>query len=113
MDSLKDKKFLFIALIIIGTSPLGTLFLLQQLIYSIGLGPTLLVIFQLFIYAATFYIHYYCFQRLQPLGFQKGDIIRFFVPVYGLYFAYSFASKLSSIDIEIVPQPKTGKGLNF
>ena len=133
MDSLKGKKFLFIALIVIGTSPIGASILLRYFLYipreivyltwNVVSWPDFVytgfeagifsIIFSYMIFLFSIYIHIYCVQRLQVLGYQKSDFFRFFAPVYGLYFAYMFANKLLSSDIEMIPQLKTGKGLNF
>jgi hypothetical protein len=114
MDSMRDKKYLFIALIIIGTSPLGTLYILQFLNYLItGGGPLLSIVFSITIYPSAIYIHYYCFQRLGALGYKQADFFRFFIPIYGVYFAYQFGSKLLSGEIELPSSPKSGKGLSF
>jgi hypothetical protein len=121
MDSMRDKKYLFIALIIIGTSPLGILYILNYLNYVVvGLGSNqvslfriLPILFQIIIYPAAIYIHYYCFQRLGALGYKQADFFRFFIPIYGVYFAYQFGSKLLSGEIELPSSPKNGKGLSF
>jgi hypothetical protein len=119
MDSMRDKKYLFIALIIIGTSPLGTFYILSYLSYLFVLNygfrglDILAILFQLIFYPAAIYIHYYCFQRLGALGYKQADLIRFFIPVYGVYFAYQFGSKLLSGEIELPASPKSGNGLSF
>jgi hypothetical protein len=113
MDSMRDKKYLFIALIIIGTSPLGTSYILSYLNYTFVGLRILAILFQLIIYPAAIYIHYYCFQRLGALGYKQADFFRFFIPIYGVYFAYQFGSKLLSGEIELPSSPKNGKGLSF
>jgi hypothetical protein len=113
MDSMRDKKYLFIALIIIGTSPLGTSYILSYLNYTFVGLHILAILFQLIIYPAAIYIHYYCFQRLGALGYKQADFFRFFIPIYGVYFAYQFGSKLLSGEIELPSSPKNGKGLSF
>ena len=113
MDSMRDKKYLFIALIVIGTSPLGFTFILTYLSSLIGIYQLPLIIFNYGIYGLAIYIHYYCFQRLGALGYKQADLIRFFIPVYGVYFAYQFGSKLLSGEIELPSSPKNGKGLSF
>ena len=116
MDSLRDKKYLFIAFVIIGTSPLGVSYVVSYLNRAI-IGPVILsILFQLIvliIYAAAIYIHYYCFQRLGALGYKQADFFRFFIPIYGVYFAYQFGSKLLSGEIELPASPKSGNGLSF
>jgi hypothetical protein len=113
MDSMRDKKYLFIALIIIGTSPLGTSYILSYLNYTFVGLRILAILFQLIIYPAAIYIHYYCFQRLGALGYKQADFFRFFIPIYGVYFAYQFGSKLLSGEIELPSSPKNGNGLSF
>ena len=114
MDSIREKKYLYIALIIIGTSPLGTLRVMSYVNYLItGGGPLLMIVFPVIIYPAAIYIHYYCFQRLHAVGYQKVDFFRFLIPIYGIYFAFQFASKLLSGEIQLPSSPKMGKGLSF
>jgi hypothetical protein len=114
MDSMRDKKYLFIALIIIGTSPLGSTYILSYLNYLVtGGGVFMVIVSTVIIYPSTIYIHYYCFQRLGPLGYKQADFFRFFIPIYGVYFAYQFGSKLLSGEIELPSSPKNGKGLSF
>ena len=114
MDSIRDKKYLYIALIVIGTSPLGTLNLMSYVNYWItGGGPLLMIVFPVIIFPSAIYIHSYCFQRLSALGYKQTDFFRFFIPIYGIYFAYQFGSKLLSGEIELPASPKNGKGLSF
>ena len=113
MDSMRDKRYLFIALIVIGTSPLGSTFISTYLFSFIGFYSLPLIIFNYGIYGLAIYIHYYCFQRLGALGYKQADLIRFFIPVYGVYFAYQFGSKLLTGEIELPSSPKNGKGLSF
>lgn len=114
MDSIREKKYLYIALIIIGTSPLGTLYVMSYVNYLItGGGPLLMSIFPVIIYPSAFYIHFYCFQRLHAVGYRKVDFFRFLIPIYGIYFAFQFASKLLSGEIQLPSSPKIGKGLSF
>jgi hypothetical protein len=114
MDSMRDKKYLYIALIIIGTSPLGSTYILSYVNYLVtGGGVFMAIVSTVIIYPSTIYIHYYCFQRMSALGYRKADFFRFFIPVYGVYFAFQFASKLLSSEISLPPSPKMGKGLSF
>ncbi len=113
MDSMRDKRYLFIALIVIGTSPLGSTFISTYLFSFIGFYSLPLIIFNYGIYGLAIYIHYYCFQRLGALGYNREDFFRFFVPIYGVFFAYQFGSKLLSSEIELPTSPKSGKGLSF
>jgi len=114
MDSIKEKRFLYIALIIIGTSPLGTLNILSYVnVLITGGGPLLMIVFPVIIFPLAIYIHSYCFQRLPTAGYKQADFFRFFIPIYGVYFAYQFGSKLLSGEIELPTTPKNGKGLSF
>ena len=112
MEKSKKQKFLLVLFIVIGTSPLGTMAFFS--LASSILGPFVLFLMSFLIYFGTIYTFVYCFRRLEALGYSKQDFFRFFVPLYGIYFAYQFASKLSSAEnLDIPTSPKKGKGLNF
>ena len=114
MDNFKEKKYLYIALMILGTSPYGTIVTSSLLGLNLGVVPDALVfVIQLFIFTGSMYVHFYCFQRMQSAGYSNASFIRLFIPLYGLYFAYILALKLLSSDFVLAQQPKSGKGLNF
>lgn len=114
MDSIREKKYLYIALIMIGTSPFGTSYVMSYVNYWItGGGPLLRIVFPVIIYPSAIYIHSYCFQRLNAVGYKQVDLLRFFIPIYGIYFAFQFASKLLSGEVQLPSSPKMGKGLSF
>ena len=112
MDAIRNRKLLFTILIVIGTSPLGTEVVLNFV--TSQLGPLVSILLSYLVFFGAVYIHVYCYRRLEVVGYSKQDFFRFFVPVYGIYFAYQFASKLSSAEtLEMPSSPKSGKGLNF
>jgi hypothetical protein len=97
---------------VIGTSPLGTEVALNFVTSQLGRLVSILLSYLIFF--GAIYTHVYCYRRIEALGYSKKDFFRFFIPVYGIYFAYQFASKLSSAEnLEIPSSPKSGKGLNF
>ena len=85
MDSIREKKYLYIALIIIGTSPLGTLNILSYInVLITGGGPLLMIVFPAIVFPSAIYVHSYCFQRLNAVGYKQVDFFRFFIPIYGI-----------------------------
>ena len=116
MDNLKSKKILFIAVTIIGTSPLACLYIYDELRIRTFLGgmiPALDAALRILILAGSVYVHLYCLRRMTVVGYSKYDSFRLFIPIYGIYFAYSISVKILSGKVEVQPQSKQKLGRSF
>jgi hypothetical protein len=46
-----------------------------------------------------------CIKNIERVGYRKIDIVRLFIPLYGIYFAFQLASKLTMSGEELAQGP--------
>jgi len=56
-----------------------------------------------------------CIKNIERVGYKKIDIVRLFIPIYGIYFAFQLASRFTMSDEELAQgstNPSSG-GMTF
>jgi|688.fasta_scaffold229352_2 hypothetical protein len=128
MDSLMSNRFTTTTLLVLGTNPLivapvfgSLLFRILQypprllpflprpgMIVTQYLGPILAIGLLLLSLAI-------CIKNIERVGYKKIDIVRLFIPIYGIYFAFQLASRFTMSDEELAQgstNPSSG-GMTF
>lgn len=114
MDFLVKNRFTTTTLLVLGANPLIVVELLGALIIEILVFSAKLLPFLPFpgmfvrnyvgiilaIALALFSI-ILCLQNLERVGYKKIDVVRLFIPIYGVYFAFQIASKFTMSSDEL------------
>lgn len=108
MDSLMSNRFTVTTLLVLGTNPLFVAPIFGYLIFSILQIPPRLLPF--LPYPGRFVDLYagpilaiallilslvLCIKNIDRVGYKKIDIVRLFIPLYGIYFAIQLGSRLT------------------
>jgi hypothetical protein len=108
MDSLMSNRFTMTTLLVLGTNPLFVAPVFGFLIFRILQYPPRLLPF--LPYPGMFVDVYVgpilaiallilslvlCIKNIDRVGYKKIDIVRLFIPLYGIYFAIQLGSKLT------------------
>lgn len=113
MDFLVKNRFTTTTLLVLGANPLIVVELLGFLIIEILVfsGKLLSLPFPgLFVrnyvglilaIALTLLSIILCLQNLERVGYKKIDVVRLFIPIYGVYFAFQIASKFTMSSDEL------------
>ena len=110
MDSLMSNRFTMTTLLVLGTNPLFVAPVFGSLMFAIlrniswkmpflrtqgmfifvdlYLGPILAITLLLLSLAL-------CIKNIDRVGYKKIDIVRLFIPLYGIYFAFHLASRFA------------------
>ena len=108
MDSLMSNRFTMTTFLVLGTNPLFVAPVFGSLIFRILQYPPRLLPFLPY---PGMFVHDYvgpilaiallllslvlCIKNIERVGYKKIDIVRLFIPLYGIYFAFQLASKLT------------------
>ena len=128
MDSLMSNRFTVTTLLVLGTNPLFVVPVFGALIFKIlqypprllpflprpgmfvdlYVGPILAIALLLLSLAL-------CIKNIERVGYKKIDIVRLFIPLYGIYFAFQLASRFTMSSEELAQgstNPSSG-GMTF
>ena len=108
MDSLMSNRFTMTTFLVLGTNPLFVAPVFGSLIFRILQYPPRLLPFLPY---PGMFVHDYvgpilsiallilslvlCIKNIERVGYKKIDIVRLFIPLYGIYFATQLGSKLT------------------
>ena len=128
MESLMSNRFTVTTLLVLGTNPLFVAPIFGYLIFSILQFPPRLLPFlpypEMFVdlyagpilaIALLLLSLALCIKNIERVGYRKIDIVRLFIPLYGIYFAFQLASRFTMSSEELAQDstnPSSG-GMTF